>query len=216
MLAPAPGVVADVHTPIWYQMTKPSLRHRTHGNKCCATVLTCCHVAQLMTLCPAFQIWFVGNVDQECAPTIGCTETTTVNRLQDLRNDTVLSEGTYTKHVTQVLTFPEEQGHIIQNALIIQHNIERQVLVDNEQAGFALIRAQSRAQGSAAAIINRCYTAEGAQVYARKDTVTIVPVNSTTWPRLQRQDTSQLCMHLLHVVELHCFKPNHNHNRLLK
>lgn len=86
----------------------------------------------------------------------------------------------------QVLAFPEEQGHTVQNALIIQHNIERQVLVDNTDAAFSLIRQQARSQGAATAIINRCYTASGDQVYARKQTVTLIPVNSAPRPRLQR------------------------------
>lgn len=86
----------------------------------------------------------------------------------------------------QVLAFPEEQGHTIQNALIIQHNIERQVLVQQTDDAFRLIRQQSRQQGPAAAVINRCYTAQGDQVYARKQTVTVIPVNNAPRPRLQR------------------------------
>lgn len=86
----------------------------------------------------------------------------------------------------QVLAFPEEQGHTIQNALIIQHNVERQVLVEQTDDAFRLIRQQSRQQGPAAAVINRCYTVQGDHVYARKQTVTIIPVNNTPRPRLQR------------------------------
>lgn len=91
-----------------------------------------------------------------------------------------------------MLSFPLENGHIIQNALILQHSIERQVLVADSDAGLRLIRPQSRAQGAAAAIITRCFTVSGDQVYGRKCTVTVIPVNQAPIPRLQR--SGSLCV----------------------
>ena len=46
----------------------------------------------------------------------------------------------------QVLSFPAEAGHVIQNALIIQHSIERLVLVDDQPQAMQLIRAQTGIQ----------------------------------------------------------------------
>lgn len=46
----------------------------------------------------------------------------------------------------QVLSFPAEAGHVIQNALIIQHSIERLVLVDEQPQAMQLIRAQTGIQ----------------------------------------------------------------------
>jgi hypothetical protein len=48
--------------------------------------------------------------------------------------------------VEQVLSFPAEAGHVIQNALIIQHSIERLVLVDEQPQAMQLIRAQTGVQ----------------------------------------------------------------------
>jgi len=46
----------------------------------------------------------------------------------------------------QVLTFSAEVGHVIQNALIIQHSIERLVLIDDRAIAMQLIRAQTGVQ----------------------------------------------------------------------
>jgi len=48
--------------------------------------------------------------------------------------------------VEQVLSFPAEAGHVIQNALIIQHSVERLVLVDDQPQAMQLIRAQTGIQ----------------------------------------------------------------------
>lgn len=46
----------------------------------------------------------------------------------------------------QVLTFPDDEGPVIRNALIIQLQIERLVLVDQHQRAMELIRAQTGQQ----------------------------------------------------------------------
>lgn len=48
--------------------------------------------------------------------------------------------------VDQVLSFPADVGHVIQNALIIQNSVERLVLVDGQPEAMQLIRAQTGVQ----------------------------------------------------------------------
>lgn len=48
--------------------------------------------------------------------------------------------------VDQVLSFPADVGHVIQNALIIQNSVERLVLVDQQPDAMRLIRAQTDVQ----------------------------------------------------------------------
>ena len=54
----------------------------------------------------------------------------------------------------QVLTFPAEMGTVIQNALIIQHSIERLVLVDDQSRAMQLIRAQTGVQVTCSALLS--------------------------------------------------------------
>ena len=52
----------------------------------------------------------------------------------------------------QVLSFPDDVGPTIRNALIIQRSIERLVLVDTESQAMQLVRAQTGQQVSIAAL----------------------------------------------------------------
>lgn len=47
---------------------------------------------------------------------------------------------------SQVLTFPDYEGLLIRNALIIQLSVERLVLVNNQTQAMQLVRAQTGRQ----------------------------------------------------------------------
>lgn len=57
---------------------------------------------------------------------------------------------------SQVLTFPDDEGLLIRNALIIQLSVERLVLVNNETQAMQLVRAQTGRQVSIA-LLNRVH-----------------------------------------------------------
>ncbi|KAL0037264.1 hypothetical protein WJX79_009148 [Trebouxia sp. C0005] len=112
--------------------------------------------------------------------------------LQDIRAGRVRPVPEHLLTVMQVLSFPAEAGHVIQNALIIQHSIERLVLVDEQPQAMQLIRAQTGIQGPGGAVINRCFTRDGGQAYGRKMTETWIPSNRTPQARLSRNVAGQI------------------------
>ena len=70
----------------------------------------------------------------------------------------------------QVLTFPDDEGLLIRNALIIQLSVERLVLVNNQTQAMQLVRAQTGQQVrhcSAAQPLHGIHTLQCCAVYAQ-------------------------------------------------